>query len=134
MSWKFSDGAELDGDELRDAYEAATKEIERLGKEVEDLMRVDYWQDRYNIMVKERDTHARVADVNGADLLELRAKSAKLVEALKYYSDKEEWRLHWFKMPRASSSPSANELPEEFKGYEVAERAFAEYSKGESGK
>ncbi len=30
-----------------------TTEVERLGKEVEELMRVDYWQDRYNIIKKE---------------------------------------------------------------------------------
>lgn len=31
----------------------ARAEVERLGKEVEELMRVDYWQDRHDIVVKE---------------------------------------------------------------------------------
>lgn len=29
------------------------KEVDRLGKEVEELMKVDYWQDRYNIVKKD---------------------------------------------------------------------------------
>jgi chromosome segregation ATPase len=41
-------------EEMRGRAEAAEREVERLGKEVEELMQVDYWQDRYKI---ERTAH-----------------------------------------------------------------------------
>lgn len=51
--------------EIREATaraEKAESEVERLGGEVEDLMHVDYWQDRHNIVVKERDRLKRALE------------------------------------------------------------------------
>ena len=64
------------------------KDVARLGREVEELMKVDYWQDRYNnIVVKERDEaifqrdHYMKSDCK-LELAAERARSQRLLEAL----------------------------------------------------
>lgn len=51
----------------------------------------------------------------------------ELREALKYYAEREQWRMHWFRIPMAYVKLDANSPPEEFKGYEVAAKALAKH-------
>jgi hypothetical protein len=45
----------------RSAYAMLESEVLRLQKEIEELMKVDYWQDRHNIVKAERDQAVRDA-------------------------------------------------------------------------
>lgn len=67
------------------------KDRDRLAAEVEELMKVDYWQDRYKIVVKERDEWeykyhklAIVAHQEGVNIQLLKERDAAIAERDEY--------------------------------------------------
>lgn len=88
--WSFFESDEVTGDFSGIAKEfvehgaliEAEKEIARLGAEVEDLMRMDYWQDCYNIAVKERNEALAKIETQTANVNKCNAENVRFREAL----------------------------------------------------
>ncbi len=102
----------------RGQRDEALARIRVLENEVEELMRVDYWQDRHKIAIRERDMALEGVARMNAEFVH----ATKLVEALKIIED---------------PNSARKERDHSYSDWElrlIARNALAEYSKGRTGK
>lgn len=89
-------------------------------------MRTYCYQCRMDTETRNGECDAELIAHSPTDLARLIAVVETLSEALQYYSDENDWREHYFKLPFVNSDSYIISPPKSFLGYAKARKAQAE--------